>query len=166
MRTYAIDKQQKLGIDNVEFIDGTGEDLSQFSESEFDCAVSVHSLPILWEDAERVKQDCQSIVNGCLRVTKTGGYIAFVVGARDWKWDHLAGGMDACPDGSNKWSTDLILESLGFTDTYIRVINDYRTIEEALATYGFIYGAKAIDYIVDNEITKISWISRIYCRQV
>ena len=162
MRSYAIAKQQELGVNTVEFLDGIGEDLSQFRDNEFDCAVSITALPILFEDAERTRRDCQAMVDGCLRVTKAGGYIALVVGARGWKWDHLVGGMDSFPDKNNKWPTDLILESLGFTDRYIRVINDYRTVEEALATYGFIYGAKAIDYLLDNKVTKVSWVLRIF----
>lgn len=166
MRSHAIAKQHKLGVNNVEFLDGIGEDLSQFRDNEFDCAVSVAALPILWEDTERMQRDCQAMIDGCLRVIKAGGYIVLVTGARGWKWDHLVGGMDAFPDKNIKWPTDLILESLGFTDRYIRVINDYRTVEEALATYGFIYGEKAIDYLLDNKVTKVSWVLRIFYRRV
>ena len=166
MRSYAIAKQQKLGVNNVEFLDGIGQDLSQFRDSDVDCAVSVTSLPILWEDMEQTRRDCQAMVEGCLRVVKAGGYIALVTGARGWKWDHLVGGMDSFPDKDLKWPTDLILESLGFTDRYIRVIDDYGTMEEALATYGFIYGEKAIDYLLDNKVTKVSWVLRVFYRLV
>ena len=162
MRNYAIARQKKLGVKNVEFINGIGEDLSQFRDNEFDCAVSVHSLPILWEDMERRKKDCVSTVEGCLRVVKTGGYVAFVTGAHGWKWDHLVGGMDSFPDKNIKGLTEALLEPLGFTFRDIRVINDYGTMEEALATYGFIYGEKAIDYVLENKVSKVSWILRIF----
>jgi ubiquinone/menaquinone biosynthesis C-methylase UbiE len=48
--SYAIEKQKQLGYNNIQFIEGIGEDLSHFLDREFDCAVSVHSLPIIWED--------------------------------------------------------------------------------------------------------------------
>ena len=166
MRNYAVAKQKRLGVNNVEFLNGIGEDLSQFRDNEFDCAVSVAALPILWEDAEKQKQDCVSMVEGCLRVVSTGGYIALVTGAHGWKRDYLVGGMDSFPDKNNKGPTEALLEPLGFAYRDIRVINDYGTIEEALATYGFIYGEKAIDYILDNRVSKVSGVLRIFYRHV
>jgi SAM-dependent methyltransferase len=164
MRDYAIAKQKKLGVKNVKFLNGIGEDLSQFRDNEFDCAVSVAALPILWEDLERQKQDCISMVGGCLRVVKSGGYIALVTGAHGWKWDHLVGGMDSFPDKNIKGQTEALLEPLGFAYRDIRVINDYGTMEETLATYGFIYGQKAIDYILENNVSRVSWVLRIFHR--
>jgi ubiquinone/menaquinone biosynthesis C-methylase UbiE len=64
--SFAIEKQKQMGINNVQFIEGIGEDLSQFKDGEFDCAVSVHSLPVIWEDTERCKNSCDALVDGCL----------------------------------------------------------------------------------------------------
>ena len=166
MRSYAIEKQKQLGIKNVQIIKGIGEDLSQFQDNEFDCAVSVAAIPIPWEDLERRKRDCASIVEGCLRVIKPGGYIAITGPTPGWKWDHLVGGMNSFPDPNLKGQTDEMLEPHGFTHRDIRYIVDYGTVEEALATHGFIYGPKAIDYILDKKVSKFSWSTRIFHRIV
>jgi len=55
---FATKKQKQLSINNVQFIEGVGEDLSQFVDGEFDCAVSVCALPIIYEDTERNKKNC------------------------------------------------------------------------------------------------------------
>ena len=166
MRSYAIEKQRRLGIKNVQIIEGVGEDLSQFSSDEFDCAVSIHSLPIVWEDMDRAKRDCQAMVEGCLRVVKAGGYISLATTTPRKLWDHLVGGMTSFGDPNIEGPTEKLLIPLGFTYRDFRVICDYGTVEEALATYGFIYGPKAIDYILDNKVTKFSWMIRIFHRNV
>ncbi|MFC2015197.1 class I SAM-dependent methyltransferase [Chloroflexota bacterium] len=124
MRNFAITKQKRLGIDNVEFLVGVGEDLSQFNDNEFDCAVSLAALPFLWEDVRQRKLDCVSTVEGCLRVVKPGGYIAIVTGANGWMWDHLTGGMAPFPDRNDKGPREALLEPLGFSFSDFRVIND------------------------------------------
>jgi ubiquinone/menaquinone biosynthesis C-methylase UbiE len=166
MRNYAVAKQKRLGVKNIQFLNGIGEDLSQFQDNEFDCAVSIATLPILFEEVEIRKNNCVSLVEGCLRIVKTGGHIAFVTGAHGWKWDYLVGGMDSFPDKNIKGPNEALLEPLGFTFRDIRVINDYGTMEEALATYGFIYGEKAIDYILENQVSKVSWVLRIFHRRL
>ena len=166
MRSYAIDKQRQLGVRNVGFVDGIGEDLSQFSDNEFDCAVSVHGLPILWEDLERRRGDCESMVNGCLRVIRPGGFIVLVSATPGWQFDHLVGGMTSFGDPDMKGPIEELLLPHGFTYRDIRVVRDYGTVEEALATYGFIYGEKAIDYILDNSVSKLSSSLRVFHREV
>ena len=148
MRNYAIERQKQLGMSNVQFMDGVGEDLSQFSNDNFDCAVSIHSLPIIWEDMERTRLDCQAMIDGCLRVVKPGGYISLASTTPGKLWDHLVGGMTSFGDPDGKGTNGELLIPLGFTYRDVRVINNYGTIEEALATHGFIYGEKAIDYIL------------------
>lgn len=166
MRNYAIEKQKRLCINNVKFLQGVGEDLSWFSDREFDCAVSIHSLPIIWEDMGRTERDCQAMVNGCLRVVKNGGYIAIATTTPGWLWDHLVGGMTSFGEPEKKRPTEMLLEPLGFLFRDVRIVIDYGTIEEALATHGFIYGEKAIDYILDKNASKFSWSLRIFYRRV
>jgi len=166
MRSYAIEKQKQLGIKNVQIIEGVGEDLSQFRDNEFDCAVSVAAIPILWEDLGRRERDCGSIVEGCLRVIKPGGFIALSSYTPGWQWDHLVGGMNSFPDPDIRGPNEELLEPHGFTHRDIRYLVDYGTVEEALATHGFIYGKEAIDYILDKKVSKFSWSSRIFHRSV
>jgi len=166
MREYAEEKNKELKLRNVKFIEAVGEDLSQFSDNEFDCAVSIHSPPIIWEGDERSKRDCDALVNGCVRIVKPGGYIGFIGRTPGFKWDHLVGGMNSFGDLSKTTPTTEFLKPYGFTTKDIRVKIDFGTMEEALATYGFIYGEQAIDYILDNKVTKFSWMLRLFHRSV
>jgi ubiquinone/menaquinone biosynthesis C-methylase UbiE len=161
-RSFAIEKQKRLGINNVKFIEGVGEDLSQFKDGEFDCAVTIHSLPIFWEDIERCRRDVNALVDGCLRVVKPGCYFALASTTPGWLKDHEVKGMKSFPDPNIKDPTAELLKSYPFTYRDNRVILDYGTVNEALATWGFIYGKKAIDYIIDYQISKFSWSLRIY----
>jgi hypothetical protein len=43
---------------------------------------------------------------------------------------------------------------------------DYRSLEEALATYGFIYGPPAIDWLLERDSSVVYFGSRIYSRRV
>lgn len=167
MRSYAIARQKELGVANVRFIYGIGEDLSQFSEDEFDCAVSLAGLPILWEDLDRRRRDCAALVEGCLRVVRAGGCIALVPATTPgWQWDHLVGGMTSSGDPDAIGPTEELLGPHGFTSRDARVIMDYGTAEEALATYGFVYGPRAIDYILDGNVSRISWSMRLFHRRI
>ena len=80
--------------------------------------------------------------------------------------DHLVGGMNSFPDPNIKGPWEELLEPYRFTYRDVRVVIDYGTVEEALATYGFIYGKKAIDYIIDHQVSKFSWSGRIFHRKV
>lgn len=164
--SFAIRKQKQMGITNVQFIKGIGEDLSQFEDGEFDCAVSVHSFPIIQENTERGRKSCDALVEGCLRVVKPGGYIALVSKTPGWLKDHEVGGINSFPDPNTKGPNEELLEPLGFTCRDVRVIIDYGTVEEALATWGFIYGKDAINYIIDRQVSKLSWSMRIFHRKV
>jgi len=163
---FAIRRQKQIGVANVRFIKGIGEDLSQFKDEEFDCAVSVHSFPIIQENTERGKKSCDALVEGCLRVVRPGGYIALVSTTPGWSKDHEVGGMDSLPDPNIKGPNEELLEPHGFTYRDVRIVIDYGTMEEALATWGFIYGKQAIDYIIDYQVSRFSWSLRIFHRKV
>lgn len=163
---FATKKQEQMRVNNVQFIEGIGEDLSKFRNGEFDCAASVHSLPIICEDTENNKKNCDALVDGCLRVVKLGGYVAFVLTTPGWLKDHEVGGMNSFPDLNIKGPNEELLEPHHFTYRDVRIVIDYGTVEEALATWGFIYGEKAIDYIIDHQVSKFSWSMRIFHRKV
>ena len=74
--------------------------------------------------------------------------------------------MNSFGDLSEPNPAEELLKPHGFITKDIRVIIDFGTVDEALATYGFIYGENAIDYIVDSKVTKFSWILRLFYRLV
>lgn len=156
MRTFALHKQARLGIRNVAFVAGTGENLPAFDEHAFDHAVSVYGVPILWEDTARRRRDCDAFIHGCTRVVKPGGYIVVVSTTPGWTPDHLRHAK------TRHCTLDELLGPHGFTHRDVPVILDYGSVEEALRTYGFIYGEPAIEYLLDTRTAQLSWSIRIY----
>lgn len=137
MRSFALAKQQRLGIQNVEFVDGVAEDLSRFEDGAFDHVISLHGAPFRWDDA--------AFVRGCLRVVRPGGYVLFggTIG--------VSMGEGSAPgSGTNGYDPTPLLEPFGFRK-HVRPANlYYGSREEALATWGFIYGEAAIDYLLGH----------------
>ena len=54
---------------------------------------------------------------------------------------------------------------MGFVPQDFVVDMDYGTQQEALETFGFIYGSAAIDYILDNQTSHQEWALRVYVRR-
>jgi ubiquinone/menaquinone biosynthesis C-methylase UbiE len=159
MRTFANTTQERRGIRNVAFVDGTGENLPPFGTHIFDHAVSVYGVPILWEDATRRQRDCEAFIQHCKRVVKPGGHLITVSTTPGWKPDHL-------PQAKTRQCTvDDLLVPYGFTHRDVVAILDYGSTEEALRTYGFICGKPAIDHLLDTQTTRLNWSFRIYHRR-
>ena len=157
MREYAIHKQRRLGVANLEFLEGVGEDLSHLPDDSFDRVVSVHGVPFP-EDAER------AVVRGCLRVVRRGGHIAFVSTTPGWQMDH-----ERTPPRDASAAPDFLEEYLGpfgFRARDVVVEMDYGSVDEALATWGYIYGEEAIDYLLDRRTSRLTWSLRIWHRGV
>jgi hypothetical protein len=58
------------------------------------------------------------------------------------------------------------MEDLGFSHLDIEIEEDYGSVEEAVATYAFIYGRTAIDHLIAHHKSAIRWKPRLYYRQV
>lgn len=153
MRSFAIAKQQRRGIQNVEFVDGVAEDLSRFEDGVFDRVISVHGAPFPWDDA--------AFVRGCLRVVRPGGYVLFggTIG--------VSTGEGSAPgSGTKGFDAMPLLGPFGFTK-HVRPANlQYGSVEEALATWGFIYGEAAIDYLLAHPAYALSVDLVIHFKQV
>jgi SAM-dependent methyltransferase len=160
MRAFAINQQERLGIRNVAFIDGTGENLPEFEEDAFDYAVSVYGVPVMWEDATRRQGDCDAFIRSCNCVVKSKGHIIVVATTPDWKPDHLRRAK------KRPYSLDNLLGPHDFAHRDVAVVLDYGSVDEALRTYGFIYGRKAIDFLLDNQTSRLNWSLRIYSKRL
>lgn len=142
MRSFAIAKQQRLGVRNVEFVDGIAEDLSRFADGTFDRLISVHGAPFPWDDSAFVKE--------CLRVVRPGGHVLFG-GTTDPPLDALFPKPTAAQArGATQLSPETpepmpLLAPFGFAKLVRPANVEYGSVEEALATYGFIHGERAID---------------------
>ena len=59
-----------------------------------------------------------------------------------------------------------VVQALGFGHRDVLVEGNYGSVREAVETYGFIYGKKAIDYLIANNVSSIRWKVRIHYRTV
>lgn len=153
MRDVAMEQQRVSGVRNVEFLDGIAEDLSRFPDASFNGAISIHGAPFPWD----VDAAC---VRGCLRVVEPGGFIVFIATTPGWKKDHELRALTLVRDPVVQQ-----LEQYGFAQEDVMVEIDYGSVEEAIATYGFIYGDPAIDYLLARGTSKISWSLR-FCQRI
>lgn len=142
VRSFAIAKQQRLGVRNIEFVGGVAEDLSRFPDGAFDRCVSVQGAPFPWND--------DAFMQGCLRVMRPGGYMLFG-GTTGSATAHERGSTQPGPVvGETRRPGSLTLRH-GCERTVIPADLQFASKEEALATWGFIYGPPAIDYLLDSD---------------
>jgi len=158
MRGFAIARARALGVTNVEFRDGIAEDLSMFGDDSFDVAVSMYGAPFPWDTDD-------SFVRGCERVVRSGGHIVVVATAPDWRAAYARSPSVPFGDAEAQQAVDRRMEQLGFSVHDFVVDLDYGTEQEALETFGFIYGPAAIDHILDNKTSHQEWALRAYIKR-
>lgn len=157
MRAFAIDRARALGLKNIEFRDGTAEDLSMFADGTFDIAVSMHGAPFPWDKEHRFLREAE-------RVVRQGGWLVLVGTTPGWQPLH---GRAVTPVGESAARAPFdVLPQRGFEARDFVGDMDYGTEQEALETFGFIHGPAAIDYILDNKTAHQEWALRIYTKRV
>ena len=159
MREFAVARANALQAHNVEFRDGTAEDLSAFDDDAFDIAVAMHGPPFPWDTEHR-------FVRGCERVVRSGGHIVIVGTTPDWMPLHARSAAAVPIADPQVFRIMDELRRLGFAAHDFVVDMDYGTVQEALETFGFIYGPAAIDYILDNQTSHQEWGLRVFLRKV
>ncbi|NOY56822.1 MAG: class I SAM-dependent methyltransferase [Actinobacteria bacterium] len=166
MRDVAIGKVRSYGLRNVAFVDGIAEALPLRPDS-IDAIVSIFGFPFWFVDAGQEGQElAERFVADALGTVKPGGHILVVGSAPHWGageltevvWPPIDG-----PDESDRINT-LMTQILGFHYDDVDVVAEYESVQEAVATYGFIYGQRAIEYLLANDISSIKWKLRIHYR--
>jgi ubiquinone/menaquinone biosynthesis C-methylase UbiE len=130
MLSFAVARQKALRIDNTRFVRGLAETLP-FRDATFGRVLSIHGAPFVGWGYEELS------ARECLRVVKPGGWVAFV----------------STPDPSGLTP---FLGPLGFDFRALDVEIDFGTLDEALATWGCIYGEEAIDHLLDEQTSKVT----------
>lgn len=157
MRMFANDRIRALGLANVEIRDGIAEDLSALADDAFDIAISIHGAPFPWDTQDRFVHECE-------RVVRAAGHIIVVGTTPDWRPLHAP--LEPFGDHEARQAMDHRLVQLGFAAHDFVVDMDYGTEQEALDTFGFIYGPAAIDYILGHHAAVQQWGLRVYIRSV
>ncbi len=155
MINLAAQANRNKNLDNTEFLLGRAEDLPLNSES-VDMVVAVF-LQSLYNEENIIR-----FVQESERVVRKGGIVLTANVASKWYGGELAPvitGMNRKEMRINL--RERIFGKLGYSHINFFSMQDYGTVENAIKTYGFIFGRNAIDYIRRRKKTIVKWKTRI-----
>ncbi|MBW2995770.1 class I SAM-dependent methyltransferase [Candidatus Woesearchaeota archaeon] len=160
MRNLAIKKAKKNKIKNIEFKKGWAKKIPLKKDS-VDIVTGVTLVGL------ETPENLRKFVKEASRVVKKGGYIITVNIPPGW----YGGNLVPVILGKKRASeTELIVDKnfkkLNFKHKDFYSIQDYKSVNNIVRTYGFIFGKKAIEYIKKHKITKIKWKLRIFYKKV
>ena len=146
MREFAMRKAARLAVMNVAFVEGLAQALPLRDRS-VDLAVAILGVPLGLHD-EHGELIADRFARDAARAVRPGGYVVSVEGP---------------PGSRNRWRPRrernveidrmaIALEGVhGFRyhDVYVR--QGYASVKEAVETYGFIYGSRAIEHLKQRQ---------------
>ncbi|MDE1837137.1 MAG: class I SAM-dependent methyltransferase [Euryarchaeota archaeon] len=144
------------GADNVEFLLGDARSMP-LQDGSVDVVMGI-TLAIYPPEGWR------AFAREATRVVKNGGLI--VVKAIPPGW--YGGELDKVIADVNELGVvdAMFSKEFGFRHKDFYATSNYGTVEKMLRTYGFIFGKKAIDYIIDHRKTSIRWKHRYHYKIV
>ena len=163
MRSFSIDQKARSGVENVAFVNSVAEQIPIRPDS-VDVVVSVYGFPFWFVEAgARGRALAEGFMRDAVTATRPGGSIVAVNTATAWRREELRS-REPIPDDAYK--LDEFMTKLGFESRDFDCVLDYGSPEEAAATYGFIYGRRAIDYIRRHEKATLEWRLRVHYKPV
>jgi SAM-dependent methyltransferase len=167
MRAFSLRRLEASQVRNVQFLAGSATDLPGHLGT-FDLITGFHGPPFFLRgnDAEN-RRELAGLLLALARRLRPGGAIAFVMATPGWRHPYL----ELAPPGTDYPAYDperrleaaLLDEGFLPSDTLLTI--DYGSLEEALATYGFIYGPYAIDWLLARNQSTVYFGNRIYLRR-
>ena len=161
MRNLAI--KNAKGIKNIEFRKGWAKKIP-LKNSSVDYVtgftlVGLHNF-----------KDMNDFVREASRIIKNNGFIISLDIAPKWYGGELApiilGKTRTAKNFDFEERIDNYLKKLGFKHKDFFQIQDYKSVKNAIRTYGFIFGKKTIDYIEKHKKTKIKWKLRVNYKRI
>lgn len=160
MRAVAERAAAEQGIPNVRFLEGWAEALPMEDRS-VDMVVAI-TLASLYTEENII-----SFAREGERVVRPGGIVLTVDLASQWYGGDLAEVILGIPREQMEIDLrDQLFPGLGYDCIEFFASQDYGTVENAVQTYGFIFGKKAIDYLREHQKTVINWKINIHYKQV
>jgi SAM-dependent methyltransferase len=166
MRLYSLEKQRELGVTNVQFLEGSTSELPA-DHHPFDLVTMFHGPPFFTGDDDANRTYLRGMVDSLRALLQPHGAIAIVWAISGWEHPYL----DLAPAGTSRPAYDpakraeslLVGEGFIFSDELLEM--DYGSLEEALGTYGFIYGPYAIDWLLERQSSVVYFGNRVYLRR-
>ena len=149
------------GLENVHFVAAMAEELP-IAGHRVDMVIAMTLASLHREDY------IIGFANEAERVVRPGGLIVSVDLAPGWYGGELAPVILGKPrtEMPRENLRDRVFERLGFRYIDYLSVQDYRTVDCAIATYGFIFGRAAIDHIRETGRTTIRWKIRLHFKRV
>ena len=172
MRAFAVERLRSLRLRNVAFVRGAVEHMP-FAPHSADLIVSFAGFPFWFVDAgERGRRLGEQFLADCDRIVRPGGSVVAVGGAPGWEMGEPTPVLQSGPGEAERVHERIngrvhaYMTALGFAHRDVFVEGDYGSVREAVETYGFIYGRRAIDYLLTNNQHSVRWKLRIHDRPV
>ena len=157
MRQFAERRRAELQAENVTFLEGATYAMPELAAGSFDLVTAFHGPPFR-------PRDIPEFVGVLAQLLSPGGAIAIQWTTPQWRHEyHRTGppGTEGPISDPNRRMEAAFVEA-GFTYEDELVYADHGSLENALATYGFIYGPAAIDWLLDGRHSRVPWSLRTY----
>ena len=153
------------GYTNIIPFYGLANDLP-INDDMIDIALAVTVAP--WDQDPIIRMGLrQRMVEETLRVLKPGGVFIVVTVPEGAYGGELAPIIFDDPNqlpNNSDWDVQLI-EDFGFEYKEVESVSDYGSVENAVATYGFIFGRNAISHLLARQQQTITWRYRLLWKQ-
>ncbi|HLW02179.1 MAG TPA: class I SAM-dependent methyltransferase [Ktedonobacterales bacterium] len=153
------------GYTNIIPFYGVANDLP-INDDMIDIALAVTVAP--WDQDPIIRMGLrQRMVEETMRVLKPGGVFIVVTVPEGAYGGELAPIIFDDPNllpNNSDWDVQLI-EDFGFEHKEVESISDYGSVENAVATYGFIFGRNAISHLLARQQQTITWRYRMLWKQ-
>ena len=153
MLEVAKRRAEAAGARNVRFILGDASNLPSASES---VDVVACMTTVFWPPEVVVP----AFVSEALRVLRPGGTLFTLNTTPGW----YGGEFHDVVTGSPEYEAALAgtLDAAGLATFDFKSIQDYGTVERAVATYGFIFGGASIDLLRAGNHSTVEWRWRVW----
>jgi len=152
MIDYSIEKARQKQFYNIDFIRGDSLSLPIATNS-VDAIVTIFAGPLKDEQAVRVVKEGGLIIRAGNHYRWYGGELrSIILGPNSISW------LD--------YRSDRRLRELGYHYIDVWANFNYPSVQEAIETYGFIFGQKAIDYLLEHEKQFIRQKARVFYKEV
>jgi ubiquinone/menaquinone biosynthesis C-methylase UbiE len=167
MRNVALKKAE--GIKNVKFLDGKAEKIPLRAKS-VDIVTAINSIPVFHPEMSEMEKTTEKFVEEASRVAKESSYLVIVDVAPFWYGGELApiilGKKRTTKEDVEGEAYRILVEKLKFRHKNISSVQRFDSMQDAVKTYGFIFGKKAIDYLISRNKRIIRWKFRMYYRSL
>jgi ubiquinone/menaquinone biosynthesis C-methylase UbiE len=165
MRNVALKKAE--GIENVKFLSGKAENIPLRAKS-VDIVTAINSIPVYHPEMSEMEKTTKRFVEEASRVAREGSYLVIVDVAPFWYGGELApillGKKRTTKEDVEGKAYRILVEKLKFRHQDISAVQRFNSLQDAVNTYGFIFGKKAIDYLISRNKRIIKWKFRMYYR--